>query len=134
MPLYEFTCEECGHITNVVCRMADVPATAVCDNCGSDNTIRQYGFTDGQREYATPIVSQSLAINPEQAAEHRRLFPDIKLVDDQCPVFENYSQHEAYLKKTGFRKNPGKRNPRPKSCNGVTRYKLSDFAGVKKDD
>lgn len=126
MPLYEFKCEDCGHITPVVCRMADVPPVAVCAGCESNNTIRLFGFTDGQREYATPLVSQSLAMNPEQIGEHQRLFPDIQVTPDGCPVFTNFAQHDEYLKRTGFQKLPGKRNPRPKSRNGVTVIRASD--------
>lgn len=56
----------------------------------------------GNKEYAKPLHSDSLAISPSQRAEHQKLFPDIKL-DDQCrPVFENYRQHDSYLEKTGF--------------------------------
>lgn len=54
------------------------------------------------KQYSKPIVSQSLAINPCQAAEHRRMFPYIKLVDDQFPVFDNYQEHDAYLNEAGF--------------------------------
>jgi hypothetical protein len=62
--------------------------------------------------YATPLHSDSLAIAPDQAEEHRRLFPDIKL-DEQCrPVFEKYSQHDAYLEKCGFVKQTNKHGKR----------------------
>jgi hypothetical protein len=105
--------------------MADVPAGAVCDDCGSDNTIRLFGFTDGQREYATPLVSQSLAMSPEQIGEHRRLFPDVQVTPDGCPVFTSFSQHDAYLKKTGFQKLPGKR--KAKSHRNVTRITASEI-------
>jgi hypothetical protein len=60
----------------------------------------------GDREYRRPIVSHALGINPSQAEEHRRLFPDIKLQDDSYPVFTSYRQHDAYLKKIGAVKNP----------------------------
>lgn len=56
----------------------------------------------GNRPYFKPLHSDSLAINPCQAEEHRRLFPDIGL-DSECrPIFENYKQHDDYLKQTGF--------------------------------
>ena len=59
--------------------------------------------------YDKPIVSSSMAINPEQIAEHKATFPDIAVTPEGCPVLDNYSQHEAYLEKTGFVKHPGKR-------------------------
>jgi len=73
--------------------------------------VRDYGAERanvGDREYHRPIVSHALGINPRQAAEHRRLFPDIKLQDDSYPVFTSYRQHDAYLKKIGAVKNPQK--------------------------
>ena len=128
MPLYEYTCEECKGVTEVVCSMADAVLGAFCDHCGSDNTTRIFSFNSGNKDYANPIVSQSLAMHPEQIDEHKRLFPEIKVTDDGCPVFSNYADHEAYLKKTGFTKLPGKRNLRPKSRNGVTVIRASDIA------
>jgi len=125
MPLYEYKCEDCGHVTGVVCRMADVPLVAVCDGCGSDNTIRQYGFHGGNKEYGSPIVSQSLAMNPNQITEHNRMFPDVKVTDEGCPVFTNYKQHDDYLQKTGFSKQPGKKNRRSRA--GATVIRLSDI-------
>ena len=78
--------------------------------CGKD-MIRDFG-TDlvnaGGKDYRKAIHSDSLAISPDQRVEHERLFPDIKL-DKQCrPVFDNFTRHEAYLKKTGFVKEPQK--------------------------
>jgi len=49
-----------------------------------------------------PLVSDSLAVAPQQVEEHRRTFPDIPLTKEGQPVFTNYKQHENYLKKTGF--------------------------------
>lgn len=71
--------------------------------------VRDFGAEKanvGDREYRRPIVSHALGINPSQAAEHRRLFPDIKLKDDSYPVFTSYRQHDDYLKKIGAVKNP----------------------------
>jgi hypothetical protein len=54
--------------------------------------------------YTKPIHSDALAIHPDQRAEHEKLFPDIR-IDSECrPIFDNFTKHEAYLKKTGFRK------------------------------
>jgi len=59
-------------------------------------------FAPGNKDYAAPLHSDSLAISPDQVKEHQRLFPDVK-IDLECrPVFENYKQHDGYLKKTGF--------------------------------
>jgi hypothetical protein len=56
----------------------------------------------GTKEYTTPLHSDSLAITPGQVAEHKQLFPNIE-IDNECrPVFHNYTEHDNYLKATGF--------------------------------
>jgi hypothetical protein len=105
--------------------MASVPRTAVCSACGKETSNRVFGFNSGNREYAQPLVSQSLAMSPEQIGEHQRLFPDVQVTPDGCPVFTNFSQHEAYLKRIGFQKLPGKR--KAKSHRNVTRITASEI-------
>lgn len=52
--------------------------------------------------YKNPIHSDSLAIHPDQRAEHEQTFPNIKLDGQNRPIFDNFVDHENYLKKTGF--------------------------------
>jgi hypothetical protein len=59
------------------------------------------GVSTPNKDYGSPIVSQSLAINPSQIPEHNRKFPDIKIRPDGCPVFDNYKKHSAYLDAIG---------------------------------
>jgi hypothetical protein len=66
----------------------------------------------GRRSYHRPIVSDSLAINPEQIPEHKKTFPDIKVTPEGQPVFDNYSDHEKYLKKCNIEKVPQKKKKR----------------------
>jgi hypothetical protein len=49
-----------------------------------------------------------MAISPDQIEEHGKLFPDVKVLPDGCIQFDNYQQHDDYLKKTGFQKLPQK--------------------------
>ena len=65
-------------------------------------------------DYAKPIHSDALAINPTQRAEHEQLFPDVKL-DNECrPTFTNFKAHDKYLKQAGCRKRRQKTRPRGK--------------------
>lgn len=68
----------------------------------------------GKRSYHKPIVSSSMAINPCQAEEHKRMFPDIKLAEDCMPVFDNFSDHEKYMKKCNIVKEPQRRKKKGK--------------------
>ena len=116
MPQYTFKCSECGTSVERVLRMSESDDPQVCPRCTSIVPMHRDYQADmcnvGNKEYATPIHSDSLAISPEQVTEHQRLFPDVKL-DSECrPILENYQQHNNYLEKTGFikqRQKPKKR-------------------------
>ncbi len=62
----------------------------------------------GVGKYAKGVVSQALAISPEQIEEHRKLFPGVEVLPDGCIKFDSYKQHDNYLKKAGFQKSPQK--------------------------
>jgi len=57
-------------------------------------------------DYNEPIVSDSMAFDAIDLAEHRRRFPNIDVVVDHArsarPVFKNLSQKRKYLKARGF--------------------------------
>lgn len=40
MPIYEFRCDDCRHITNHFSRKPDPKATVACEECGSESTQR----------------------------------------------------------------------------------------------
>jgi hypothetical protein len=121
--LYDYECHECGLKTSTVGPATpeqEAEKTGHGDNvrcpdpdCGGI-AWRCYTFNVAGDSYANPIVSDSLAMNPNQIAEHRELFPDIKVTPAGQPVFENYKQHDAYLEKTGFTKAPKKIDGRKK--------------------
>ena len=114
MPTYTFCCS-CGHKQEVIRSMRDSNKPVFCV-CGKQmrRDFRADVPAAGNREYARPIHSDSLAVMPSQRAEHERLHPDIKL-DQQCrPVFESYQQHQKYLDRCGFIKQPQRRRKRGK--------------------
>ncbi len=108
--LYEFHCENCGSDTKVRVPMSDPPEFSVkCEICGKP-AVRIFGkIGSGNQDYGKPLVSHSLAIHPEQIPEHNKLFPDVKVRNDGCPVFTNYQQHDKYLDKIGWEKKPKKK-------------------------
>jgi hypothetical protein len=116
MPTYCFICPKCGITAEDFRLPQNASKPLLCINCGTEMR-RDFGaekVNAGNKEYGKPLHSDSLAISPEQVTEHQRLFPDVK-IDSQCrPVFENYKQHDNYLKKTGFVKEPQKRRKRKK--------------------
>ena len=121
MPFYSFICGKCGQKWEQFREMDHSNDPALC-RCGE--LMRRDFKADkpmaGNRTYHKPIVSDSLAVSPTQVEEHRRLFPDVKILDDGRPVFEDYKTHDAYLEKTGFVKRPQKIKHRTKKAT-VTR-------------
>jgi len=85
----------------------DDPLTCECGGkTGRD--FHAEGAGAGSKEYGETFWSQSLAIGPSQTAEHKRLFPDVKVRPDGCIGFDSPRQHDKYLKRTGFTKLSGK--------------------------
>ena len=109
MPLHAFTCREC----NIETHDNTTKGVHKCPECGKDMWCKFGGGIGGN--YDHPIHSDSLAINPNQRAEHERLFPNIRLDSENRPIFDNYTNHEAYLKKTGFVKQTQKIRSRGKT-------------------
>lgn len=100
MPQYDFRCD-CGNTESVIRPMSESRQLLKCSNCGA-GMYREYKFRIGNRPYAKPLISDSLAISPDQAAEHRSHFPDVEVLSDGRLKFDSFKQHDNYLKKTGF--------------------------------
>lgn len=110
MATHYFICDDCD-IT-----ITDTTSKGVhkCPKCGSDMRWDLDNLVVGNDMYGETKYSDSLAISPTQVGEHKRLFPDIK-IDDQCrPGFDSFRQHDNYLKKCGFVKQPQKIKKRGK--------------------
>ncbi len=102
MATHRFVCDEC----NVCVEDTTTKGIHTCPECGKDMRWDLNIAIHGN--YRTPIHSDSMAISPDQRAEHERLFPDIKL-DAQCrPIFDNFTKHENYMKKCDIVKAPQK--------------------------
>jgi putative FmdB family regulatory protein len=113
MPCYGFHCNECGTEIEVMRPMSESDKDEICSECGKP-MVREFGFRVSGGEYSRAIVSDSLAISPTQIAEHKKHFPDIKVTPEGQPVFDSFKEHDAYLRKTGFVKHPGKGKRRAK--------------------
>ncbi len=38
MPIYEYACNSCSHVTSAFIRRGDAPASVVCEHCGATDT------------------------------------------------------------------------------------------------
>lgn len=129
-------CSECGQL----CSKIKQEERFKCPDCGSQMSYFEYEdfneaeFTDFAApevidgHYREPLHSDTLAINPEQVAEHKEHFPNIEL-DDECrPVFHTVKEHEEYLEKCGIHKPINKMRKRGTifSIPGTSCYRARD--------
>ena len=126
MPMYTYVCPDCNQAKEVIMTMAEVDTMAVLCKCRGvgkatvmSRDFKADLFHTPKDTYSKPIVSNSLAVAPDQIAEHRKQFPDIQMTKEGQPVFDKYSTHEAYLEKTNFKKDPAKIRRRVKKTTTV---------------
>lgn len=111
MPMYSYICTKCYYLAKIIKPMTESDKVEVCTLCGYQmrRDFRADLFNTPHGSYGVPIVSDSLAVSIDQIEEHKQMFPDIEVTKEGQPVFRNFKQHEAYLKKTGFVKSPKKK-------------------------
>lgn len=111
MPMYSFICPSCQYETEVIRPMSESDDLVICAWCSSDmqRNFKADLFHTESGRYDKPIVSDAMAVSIDQIAEHKRAFPDVQITDQGQPVMESYSQHKAYMEKSGFVKFPSKR-------------------------
>ncbi len=107
MPTYCFKCPECGRTNETVMSMIEAMSVAeCCGPCGIEMN-RDYPAEHAavRSDYNKPIVSESMAFDSVDLAEHRKQFPDVEVqVDGRTakPVLRSLSQKRRYLKGRGF--------------------------------
>jgi len=58
-------------------------------------------------DYRNPVLSDALAVHPEQVAQHRAAHPDIPILDDGRVVLKSHRDRQRILKKLGFHDRDG---------------------------
>ncbi len=95
--LFGFTCRACGAGLEAV-----MPQEMhLCTECGGEMYMNPFSASI-QGNYKRPIHSDALAIHPDQRAEHEQLFPNVRLDEQDRPIFDNMHDHQAYLDKCGM--------------------------------
>ena len=114
MPLYSFICLNCKNKEEHVHPMKKCDMTHKCPKCKL-KMIRDFRadipFASGDYHQGA-IHSDSLAISPDQRAEHLQKFPNIKLDSQNRPVFDNFQKHQKYLDKCNLVKERKKIKPK----------------------
>ncbi len=110
MVKHDFVCDSC----NTTVQDTDTHKSHVCPICKADMRWDLMGIGI-HGNYRFPIHSDALAINPNQCAEHRKLFPNIKLDKQNRPIFDNGVDNQNYLDKCNLVKNRQKIKPKSNS-------------------
>ena len=116
MPLYSVKCPKCGAKDERVRTMQNADKKYMCTECGARmnrDFAADLPFASGDYHQGA-IHSDSLAIHPDQRAEHLQKFPNIKLDSQNRPVFDNFQKHQKYLDKCNLVKERKKIKPKGK--------------------
>ncbi len=110
MPQYVYACT-CGHREEVIREIRERNDLFLCPQCGQPmerDFAGEGGAVPVGTQTGSTFWSESLAISPDQATEHRQKFPDV-LIDGQGRLgFTSHKQREKYLEACGFEKKPAK--------------------------
>jgi len=94
MVIHDFICDNC----NITIQDTDTKESHRCPKCGETMRWDLRGIAI-HGNYKHPIHSDSLGIQPSQRAEHEKMFPNIRLDEQNRPIFEDFVSHENYLKR-----------------------------------
>ena len=103
MPMYTYTCE-CGREIVEYRSVAERGNVPTCE-CGSKMVSMWWKTSNARKlgeKYGKPIEMWSMAVHPSQVAEHRHLFPDIKVTDGGLPLITSLREKQDYMKARGW--------------------------------
>lgn len=114
MPNYNYYCPKCERKQSITKPMEDYDSLELCDNCHieMERDYNRCGFHCGNKEYGSPLISESLGIHPDQTEEHRKNHPNVGVMPEGQLRFDNYQDHNNYLKKIGWNKQEGRKKKR----------------------
>lgn len=98
--IHSFVCDGC----QVEVEDTNTKIIHKCPKCGQDMRWKLDGIGIAQGDYHH--VSDSLAIHPDQAAEHRKAFPEVGVLPDGRLEFDSVRVQERYANTCGFEKKP----------------------------
>lgn len=111
MPRYGYACPNCNCNLDIIKPMAEFDTQEICAICGTimERDFNQHGIHCGNKTYGNPLISESLGIHPEQAAEHRKNHPNVEVIPMGQLKFNNYQDHKNYLNKIAWDKKESRR-------------------------
>lgn len=104
MPFYQFECLNCGWALQVSRPMSESGDPTFCSVC-NERMIRDFHAEHSsiRGDYKEPIVSDSLAFDAIDLAEHKKRFPGVDVEVDgdgrtARPILRSLSQKRQYLR------------------------------------
>ncbi len=98
MIIHTFICDDC----QVEVKDTNTKIIHHCPECQKEMRWKLDGIGIAQGDYHH--VSESLAIHPDLATEHRKNFPDVDVLPDGCLEFHSVRSQERYANRCGFEK------------------------------
>lgn len=98
MVQHAFICDNCG----IGIQDTNTKKIHHCPKCGTEMNwdLSKIGIRDGDYRH----VSDSLAIHPDDTAEHRKNFPQVDVLPDGRLGFNSPKAQERYANRCGFEK------------------------------
>jgi len=110
MPSYSYKCSACNKIFSEIVRIANRNVSQECE-CGgiADRDVEseiKHMCNSGQKTGDYYHVSESMGINSEQAAEHRKQWPDVDVLPNGNLGFKSVKEQQRYANHFGLDKKP----------------------------
>ena len=109
MPVYSYQCQTCQNCMDIYRPVRDRNRSVNCRKEGCDGRAKRLFHTvnSTQQDYAQPVLSDSMGVNPDQVPEHRRNFPDVPITDDGRVICKSHHDKKRIMKILGFHDKDG---------------------------
>jgi putative FmdB family regulatory protein len=99
MPIYEFKCDSCEEITEIMCRHEELPKNMPCEHCKSEKTYRIYGLGMIKSTY-DQNGREAIKINTDGKSTYRSKTREI-YEKDGTNVSQYTKGYKEHMKKKG---------------------------------
>ncbi len=105
MPIFSYKCEMCGYITDEYFKSADSRERYIsCNLCGNraKYNIGAQTVNSTEQDYAKPVLSETIGVQPHQVQDHKRAYPDVPITPDGRVIMKSHAERKRILKRLGY--------------------------------
>ena len=100
MPIYDYMCEECDHVTSDFTTISKRKKMFPCEKCGKDSP-RYYGnHVTANADH--PRISIAMGVQPCQIAEAMKAFPGSRYNKEGNLLIANRAEKKLRMKQRGY--------------------------------